>query len=149
MKINYLNANIINSKNFYIHDDWFEKITYELDDNRNGTINLYLDKYGIIEHEYYIQFINVIGFEATSCAFWGKSSNVFYMEYMSTDEQTLLPKLYEIKKQQKKPEICKPLDNKNYIETTIYFKSGDKLTIVCEEIYADDLGIKPSPRWDG
>ncbi len=138
MKIDYLNANIINSKNFYIHDDWFEKITYELDNDCNGTINLYLDKYGIIERKYCIQFINVIGFEATSCVFWGKSSNILDMEYMSPDEQTLLPKLYEIKNQQKEPKACKPLANKNYIETTVYFKSGDKLTIVCEAICVDD-----------
>lgn len=33
---------------------------------------------------------------------------------------------------------CKLLFDKNYIEITVYFVSGDKLTIACESIYVDD-----------
>lgn len=143
MKINYSNAQIINNKDFYIHDDWFVKMSYEYDESCNGLINLHLKKYCNTKNDYCIKFINVIGFESISCTFWGKSINIYDIEYIDNNEQVLLPKLYnEMKKQSSIDKDCKLISDTKYMEISIYLISGDKLTIACETIDVDDKMIK-------
>lgn len=69
MKIDYSNAQIINSPNFYMHDDWFVNMSYEWKRNRGNSISVYLGKYGQQKNKYEIKFNNIIGFEGICCDF--------------------------------------------------------------------------------
>lgn len=71
MKIDYSNAQIINSPDFCMHDDWFVNMNYEWKRNRGNSISVYLRKYGQQKNKYEIKFNNIIGFEGICCDFWG------------------------------------------------------------------------------
>lgn len=68
----------------------------------------------------------------------GASKRIFGFEYVNPENCKLLPKLYEMRKPPIDEIGCKLQLDKNYIETTVYFISGDKLTIVCEYIEMDN-----------
>lgn len=42
-----------------------------------------------------IVFLNVIGFEMTSCDFWGSSPHILDFEYVEPKDHTLIPKLFD------------------------------------------------------
>lgn len=134
MKIYDKNGDIINSKQLYMHDDIFYQMSYDW-----NTKNLYLmfAKERNDNETYIIQFMNTIGFNMTSCEFWGPSPHVLDFEYLEHNERTLIPQLYEIYNNNPKDPICKLRSNIDYIETAITFKSGDKLIIACEYIVLD------------
>ena len=142
MKIDYSNAQIINSPNFYMHDDWFVNMSYEWKRNRGNSISVYLRKYGQQKNKYEIKFNNIIGFEGICCDFWGDNDttiNIYDVQFVKEEEQTLIPKLYELK--EKKPNVndsCPILSDKKFIEISIGFLNGDTLTIACESLEVDD-----------
>ena len=65
---------------------------------------------------------------------------------ISEQRQTLIPRLRELK--EKEPnvnEFCPLLSDEKFIEISLYFKTGDSLTIVCESLEVDDDMLK----WGG
>lgn len=134
MKIYDKNGSIINSRQVYIHDNTFYQMNFNWE-----TKNLYI----ILANDtnkndtYIIQFMNVIGFNMTSCNFWGISPYVLDFEYIEHKERTLIPKLYDEYSKNLKDPTCNLEKNIDYIETAITFKSGDKLIIACEYIVLD------------
>ena len=130
MRIDKSNATIINSESIYIHDD--ELILLQFDRNTN-ILTLFLKQSWPNEFEYTIEFIKVIGFEITSCDFWGKSECVLDFEFIEPDKQSIIPKLSEkwlsVEKDNRNDSLIE-----NKFETIITFSSGDTLIISCEYI---------------
>ncbi len=50
------------------------------------------------DKKFSIIFLNVIGFEMTSCDFWGSSPRILDFEYAEPKDTSLIPKLFEKKK---------------------------------------------------
>ena len=130
MRIDKSNANIINSKSIYIHDDELILLQFDRD---TSILTLFLKQSWPNKFEYTIEFIKVIGFEMTSCDFWGKSECVLDFEFIEPDKQSIIPKLSN-----KWSSIEKNKNNdflfENQFETIITFTSGDTLKISCEYI---------------
>ena len=149
MKIDYSNAQIINSPDFYMHDDWFVNMSYEWKRNRGNSISVYLGKYGQQKNKYEIKFNNIIGFEGICCDFWGDNDttiNIYDVQFVKEEEQTLIPRLRELK--EKEPnvnEFCPLLSDQKFIEIYIGFLNGDWMTIACEPLEVDDDMLK----WGG
>lgn len=134
MRIDESNGIILNSKEVYIHDDFFNQLKFE-----RSKKNLYLSitKRGIQGKDFIIEFVNVVGFELTSCDFWGTSPYILDFEYVEHCDRSILPKLFEEKKHIS-DSGCSLTDIKNYIESVITFKSGDRLIIACEYIILEE-----------
>ena len=136
MRIDKTNSDVIRSRDVSLHDDMlmefhFHRIAREL--------VLPLQKYG--GEIYTIRFTHVLGFEMTSCNFWGPSRRIFDFELLEGEEQKLLPRLWKMREEKKPVGTTTPEDGlgekENYIETVITFVSGDQLQVVCEAI---DIG---------
>ncbi len=130
MIIDASNGKIINSKKVYIHDDILEELCFFRTEKR---LHLSILDEKSDCNSFSIDFLQVIGFEMTSCDFWGSSPYILDFEYVEKSNTTVIPQLFEIKKNDDDP--CCPLnDREKYIETIITFKSGDRLRIACESI---------------
>ena len=131
--MNKSSSKIINKNDIYIHDD----ILHELQFHRlQKKLNLVIQDFKT-KNIFEIEFINTIGFEMTSCDFWGSSPRMNGLAPLSTEEYIIIPKLFEMKK--KCPNSYSFLtEPDNYIEIIIEFISGDQLLIACEEIIVDD-----------
>lgn len=132
MKINSLNGQIINSRNVYIHDDIFKSMVFHRDEK---ILHLSLAKIWPVECEYSIDFFQVIGFEMTSCDFWGADSRILDFEYVSNG--ILIPKLFS----KQEHSTCLLKGQKDYIETVLTFISGDTLRIACEQLMIEEKPI--------
>lgn len=130
MRIDKSNGRILDSKEVYIHDDIFNELRFE---HSKKKLYLSITKQGIQGENFIIEFVNVVGFELTSCDFWGPSIHIFDFEYVEHDNRTLLPKLFEKKNNNPDP-CCSLITQENYIESVITFTSGDQLIIACEYI---------------
>lgn len=131
MIIDASNGKIINSKKVYIHDDILEKLCFHRAEKRLH-LSILKDEESDC-NRFSIDFLHVIGFEMTSCDFWGSSPYILDFEYVEKSNTTIIPQLFEIKKNDDDP--CCPLnDREKYIETIITFTSGDRLRIACESI---------------
>ena len=129
MIIDVSNAEIINTKEVYIHDDIFEELWF----NREGKqLHLLILKTEIYK-SYTIDFFRVIGFEMTACDFWGRAPHILDFEYVERKNNTLIPKLFE-KKEKGNYKYSSLRNQEDYIETVITFSSGDQLRIACESI---------------
>ena len=129
MIINISNGELINSKKIYIHDDVFEELCFH-----RMKKKLHLSIYNESNKKRRsIVFLNVIGFEMTSCDFWGASPHILDFEYVEEFDNIIIPKLFEQKKHMDCP-FCSLLDQEKYFETIITFTSGDWLRIACESI---------------
>ena len=130
MRIDKSNANIINSKSIYIHDDKLILLQFDRDTN---TLNMFLEQTWPVKFDYTIEFAKVGGFEMTACDFWGKSECVLDFEYVEGESQTIIPKLLKkwlsIEKYESNDFLLE-----NQFETIITFASGDTLIISCEYI---------------
>ena len=132
MTIDKTNADIINTKDVYLHDD----VLLSLDFDRSTKI-LHLEiKKNISQKKYVVEFINVIGFSMTACDFWGRSERICDFEFVQSKERKIIPAL-------KKEWYATPGQEKsfmydNYIESVLVFISGDKLRIVSEKIVISD-----------
>lgn len=128
MIINESNGEIINSKKVYIHDDILTLLQFSRLDKK---MILNFNKYNSCD-EYKICFFNVLGFEMSSCDFWGESECLFDFEYVKQSERVIIPKL--LKEWDTVPVLVSPINYENFIEVLFTFSSGDKLRIACEEI---------------
>lgn len=120
---------IINSKEVYIHDSILDKFCFNRSEKK---LHLTILK-DIDNKAYSIDFLNVIGFEMTSCDFWGASPYIFDFEYVEYNEQIIIPKLFN-KNNNNDGSFCTLSDREKYIETVITFTSGDQLRVACESI---------------
>ena len=85
---------------------------------------------------YNIIFVDVIGFEMSSCDFWGISECVLDFEYVEPfEERTLVFKLTEKCRENFKSTDINLYDD--YIEVLFTFGSGDYLRISSKEINID------------
>lgn len=130
MVINILNCEIINSNGVYIHDDILEEMLFNRTEKK---LHLSILKAEESHKIFCIDFLNVIGFEMTSCDFWGASPHILDFEYVEECDNIIIPKLFEQKKHTNCP-FCSLLDQEKYFETIITFTSGDWLRIACESI---------------
>ena len=134
MRIDASNGKIIDSKEVYIHDDILNELCFYRQEKR---LKLIIVKPEDENDMFTIEFINVIGFEMTSCDFWGPSRRILDFEYIEKDDNTIIPKLFEIK-DNNDYSSCTLSDQEKYIESVITFISGDQLRIACEEIVIED-----------
>lgn len=131
MIINASNGKIINSKEVYIHDDILEELCFNRAEKKLHLLILKDCKFD--DERFSIDFLNVIGFEMTSCDFWGISPHILDFEYVEKNDNTIIPKLFKIK-DTNDYEYSTLKDREIYFETVITFTSGDKLRIACEKI---------------
>ena len=131
MLIDSLNGEIINSNEVYIHDDILEDFYFNrMKKKLHLTI---LKERNFNNKRFSIDFLNVIGFEMTSCDFWGSSPHILDFEYVKKNNTTIIPKLFEKKNNNDYP-LCLLNNREKYIETIITFTSGDQLIVACESI---------------
>ena len=129
MIIDASNGKIINSKEVYIHDDILEEFCFNRTE-RNLHLTI-LKEEEFNNKRYSIDYLHVIGFEMTSCDFWGSSPHILDFEYV--ENNTIIPKLFERKDNNDYP-FCPLNDHEKYMETIITFASGDQLIVACENI---------------
>ncbi len=126
MIINKSNATIINTKEIYIHDD----VLLDLSFNRlDYKLSLLLSTYK--DHTYTIDFTDVIGFEMTSCDFWGASPRIYSVMLISSENHSIIPKL---KKNNFFSRTNASIEIENYMEIQIIFISGDELVVTCKQM---------------
>lgn len=131
MKIDNKNKQIINTGKVSMHDDIITNFTF----NRMKRILELKIKDGWNNHkEGKIEFINVIGFEMSSCNYWGQSSRVSGIYCNSIEEYKLIPRLFKTKYDNPSWKYNELLNEEDYIEVLVEFISGDTLTIACEYI---------------
>ena len=128
MVINESNGKIINSKEVCMHDDILTLIEFNRFDKK---MLLNFNKYNGCDN-YKICFFNVIGFEMSSCDFWGESECLLDFEYIKRSERVIIPRL--LKKWDTVTLLSSPIKYENFIEVLFTFSSGDQLQIACEEI---------------
>lgn len=138
MKINYENANLLNTK-ISFHDKCIKKLIFDSDKRELCLVIVDSLLYEDLE-EYTIRFINVVGFWKTACDFWGPSPHIMGVSYLHLEEQELLPHLYQLYKTQKTyPDLISNLDtDAKFLEILIESISGDIMRIACESIIIDD-----------
>lgn len=134
MIINDLTGNIINTKEIYVHDDILQQVVFN---RSNHSLELYIIKYNNEKVTYTIKFIETVGFEMTSCNYWGESPHILDFEYLDHAHNVLLPRLFSRYCDEFAP-FCKLSVDKSYIETLMTFSSGDQLRVVCEYIMIDE-----------
>jgi len=127
MIIDKINKDIINTKDVYIHDDIFLDLRFVRDKHRLCLLFATEDETSTYE----INFIDVLGFEMTSCDFWGWSPHVYSFVSIKSEEYTIIPRLMENKFFDYAFESF-AIDE--YIETKIIFTSGDELIVACKAI---------------
>lgn len=132
MKIDVSNCDIINSNGITIHD----YILADFHFDRNGKL-LHLElsrEEGEQEMKRVsVDFIGVIGFEMTSCDYWGSSPYILDFESVEKSCMNIIPKLFDRKNQNDWPE-CSLSGQNDYFETVITFVSGDRLSVACKEV---------------
>ena len=127
MIITKINAEIINGKDIYLHDDIISNLSY---DSLKKNLVVHLNKDNNINSKYIISFSGVAGFEMTSCDFWGPSVHVFDFISLRQNDQKMLSKL--ISKAREYDFVY--IDFNNCFEVLFEFSSGDTLRIVCQSI---------------
>ena len=122
-------GDMINTTKVYVHDDILISLDFE---RVNRKMTLKFNSKSGNGKIYLIEFFNVIGFEMTSCNFWGSSEYVLDFEYIEKNSRVIIPKL-----QKKWLDIPHSMNSGMYnkhIETVFTFSSGDQLIIACEKI---------------
>ena len=129
MIIDASNGDIINSKEVYIHDNILDLLTFIRAEKK---IHLsILKNIELPDTKFSIDFYNVIGFEMSSCDFWGYSPYILDFQYLKQEKNTLIPKFFE-KKKNNNYQFCTLKEQEKYFETLFTFSSGDTLLIACE-----------------
>ena len=128
MIINISNANIINTREVYFHDNILEDVSFNCKDKRMTLF--IINECGTEKRK--ILFEDAVAFEMTSCDFWGPSPYILDFEYIEKENEVIIPKL--MKRQEKDYDAASVKIDNGYIETKITFISGDQLSIVCKKI---------------
>lgn len=131
MIVDASNGKLINSREVNIHDDILEEFYF---DRTKKKLHLSILKEREFDSERFsIDFLNVIGFEMTSCDFWGASPHILDFEYVEKSDNTIISQLFKKRDENDYP-FCRLTNQENYIEVMITFVSGDQLIIACESI---------------
>lgn len=141
MRIDYHNKEIINK--IYTHDAVFKGFDY---DYENNLIQFEMVE-GYYKKRFKFIFHNVFGFKMASCDFWGKCLRTD--TWHTADENEIAEELTEIKEKKRgRSEDGKLLESKSRlnsveecVESTLYFISGDSLTIACEYIDFEEIRL--------
>lgn len=131
MVFDKFNAHLINSKEISLHDDILTEIRFD-----RAAYTAVLLFFSQEKGQYYVSFFGVIGFEMTSCDYWGASPHILDFELVESNECILISKL-SAKGEEYAITRREPIDNSNYIETVLTFSSGDCFRIACKEIQID------------
>ena len=92
-----------------------------------------------IEKPSQITFNNVLGHEMVSCDFWGASPHILSWNVLTNAQRYLYPRyVNEINKNGYV--FARLLPDERYMEVEILFTSGDKLTVLCQDILVELLG---------
>ena len=132
MIINKENFILVNPTDIYFHDDILNSVFF---DNRKKEIILKCQKSSNQKDEYVVCFKNVIGFQMSSCDFWGASKCIFDFECVFDEDLIIIP--YLMKEWTNIPQISPMPDFDNFIEILFTLTSGDKLRIACEYFVID------------
>ncbi len=132
MIIDVNNGKIINSKEVYLHDDFLDDMRFNfLEKKLHLSVLYFRDR----SYRYSVDFLNVIGFEMSSCDFFVESLRILGFEYVPQESQVLVPRLFNKKQEGGESfSFCKMKSRENYLETLMTFISGDQLRIACENI---------------
>lgn len=141
MIIDVNNGKIINSKEVYLHDDFLDDMRFNfLEKKLHLSVLYFRDR----SHRYSVDFLDVIGFEMSSCDFWGGSLRILDFEYVPPESQVLVPRLFNKKQEGGESfAFCKMKSRENYLETLMTFASGDQLRVACENIIYLKSGLIP------
>ena len=120
------NANTINTPSVCLHDSVFEDFHFNRD-KKELYLKLLKEDF---KSPFTIIFYNVVGFEMTSCDFWGASPHVLDFEYVTPQHSVIIPKAMEECRKYNLPLF----QDKSFFETIITFTSGDTLSVACERI---------------
>ena len=132
MIINKSNAAIINTKEIYIHDDVLLNLSFNRLDYK---LSLLLST--IKDHTYTINFTGVIGFDMSSCDFWGASPRIYDIVLLNRENHTVIPKLIS-NNQFSQTDVSTEIDD--YMEIEIIFISGDKLVVASKHMEYNKTG---------
>ena len=127
MVINKGNLHIINTSDICFHDDILDSVFF---DNIKKEILLKCQKSSNQKEEYAVCFKKVIGFQMSSCDFWGASERIFDFECVYDEDLIIIP--YLMKEWTNIPQISPMPDFANFIEILFTLTSGDTLRIACE-----------------
>ena len=122
------NADRIYSKETYLHDDMFHNLTFDRETCKL-VVQCFSDEKGFYE----IIFHDVIGFEMSSCDYWGPSPHISCFYAVDDNKCILIPKLQREQKKYFTPNDT-PIDNKHYIEVELELISGDCLRVACKTV---------------
>lgn len=141
MIIDVNNGKIINSKEVYLHDDFLDDMRFNfLEKKLHLSVLYFRDR----SHRYSVDFLDVIGFEMSSCDFWGGSLRILGFEYVPQENQVLVLRLFNKKQEGGESfAFCKMKSRENYLETLMTFASGDQLRVACENIIYLKSGLIP------
>ena len=123
------NCELINTKDVYLHDDWFISLEFNRDEK---ILILHMIKYNN-KQPYLMKFNDVAGFEMTSSDFWGASDTVLDYEYVTSEKAALISRLQNTW-------LDTPYTDKNFcfedhfFETLFTFTSGDSLRVVAKTV---------------
>lgn len=131
MIIDASSGKMIISNEVYIHDDILEEFCFNRTEKKLHLTILKEEEFN--NKRFSIDFLHVIGFEMTSCDFWGSSPHILDFEYVEHNNNTIIPKLFERKNNNDYP-YCPLNHREKYFETIITFVSGDQLIVACENI---------------
>ena len=132
MKIYDSDSELIISRKIHLHDYIMTQLTF---DRIKNEMMIHLISDGCTPYPKVLKFFNVVGFEMSSCDFWGSSPHIFDFEYVCHDKRSVLPSLHRLGQEYGTIDpFCKILDTLDYIETRFTFSSGDRLNIACEYI---------------
>lgn len=127
MIINKANETIINTKEVYIHDDILLDLRFDRAEHKLSLLLSSSDE----RCTYTIDFFDVIGFEMSSCDFWGWSPHIYCFSSLKPEEYTIIPKLT---KNEHFDSAIGLSQVERYIESLIKFISGDNLIVACKRI---------------
>lgn len=141
MIIDVNNGKIINSKEVYLHDDFLDDMRFNfLEKKLHLSVLYFRDR----SHRYSVDFLDVIGFEMSSCDFLGGALRILDFEYVPPESQVLVPRLFNKKQEGGESfAFCKMKSRENYLETLMTFASGDQLRVACENIIYLKSGLIP------
>ena len=135
MIINKTNEAIINTKSIYIHDDILHDLVFNRKEHK-----LHLSLSTASKNDIYtINYLDVLGFEMSSCDFWGWSPHIYHFVSLKLEEYTIIPKLM---KNEHFDSAIESSDIKEYMETKIIFTSGDELVVACKSIEYNKANTK-------
>lgn len=114
----------------YLHDGHLRRFVFDRD---SKGLHLEVECKEWMDCIYSIHYLGVVGFEMTSCDFYGPSDVILGFCVVPKEKSTFVPRYYAHAQKQGLAEWA--LKNpESVFETEIFFTSGDWLRVACTEI---------------